>query len=86
MEDQMTQRKTREVKPAPKGDRRTKYPATAKVTKFTKANPHRPGTKDHASFAALKTGRTVAAALAAGCDRNYLAWTARRGMIKVAGV
>ena len=51
-----------------------------------KENPHRAGTKDAASFDRLKTAATVADALAALEDRNYLRYAIARGFVVVGPV
>lgn len=75
----------REKKAAPKAERaaRTSVNDDATIKVLASANPFREGTNRAKQFAKLKTGMTVAKAIAAGCSRRAIMRSAKRGQIKL---
>ena len=57
--------------------------AGAKIKLLVSANPHRTGSKDRAKFALVAANLTVGAALAAGIDRGYLNYAAKRKLVEI---
>jgi len=64
--------------------RQPQFRADAKISVLAQENPKRKGSAAHRRFAKYKSGQTVAEALTAGVQREYLRWDARRKFIKVA--
>lgn len=79
--------KTAKVKAAPASKatgRRGKFKEGAKITIVSgKEEPFRAGTKCAEWFSYIRTGMTIAEAVAAGAPRNHVRWAHSNGFIKI---